>query len=265
MHFPDAKGGNALLSNPHETGEKMPAEGAEVFGSLVRKLERLTALTDGDRRAIASLPFTIVRGRASHYIVRERDRVTQCAILLTGYACRHKTTSEGGRQIVSFHLPGDILDLQHLLFPVADHNIQTITEASWAVVPVEALRRIAHGSIGLTEALWRDTLIDAAVFREWVLNVGRRDAKSRVAHMLCEFAMRRERAGLGTPERFELPMSQEQIADATGLTPVHVNRMLHALADDGVIARDKRRVDILDWKRMRRVADFDPMYLHDAA
>lgn len=243
----------------------MAAEGADVFGSVIRKLERLGTLTDADRRAIGSLPFTLTGGRASHYVVRERDRVTSCSILLSGYACRHKTTSEGGRQIVSFHLPGDILDLQHLLFATADHNVQTITEATWAVVPADALRAIARASTGITEALWRDTLIDAAVFREWVLNVGRRDAKSRVAHMLCEFATRREAAGLGSPERFELPMSQEQIADATGLTPVHVNRMLHALSDDGIIARDKRRVDILDWKRMRRVADFDPVYLHSVA
>lgn len=243
----------------------MSANGAEVFGSLIRKLERLTALTDGDRNAIASLPHTFGHSRASHYLVRERDRVIQCAILISGYACRHKTTSEGGRQIVSFHLPGDILDLQHILFPIADHNVQTITEATWACVPTEALRRVVQGSTTIMEALWRDTLIDGSVFREWVLNVGRRDARSRVAHMLCEFATRRENAGLGSPERFELPMSQEQIADATGLTPVHVNRMLHALSDDGIIARDKRKVDILDWKRMRRVADFDPMYLHGSA
>ena len=243
----------------------MPAQEADVFGSLIRKLERLTALTDADREAIGALPFTMMRGRASHYLVRERDKVTQCAILISGYACRHKTTSEGGRQIVSFHLPGDVLDLQHLLFPIADHNVQTITEATWACVPAEALRRIVQGSNTIMEALWRDTLIDGAVFREWVLNVGRRDAKSRVAHMLCEFATRRENAGMGSPERFELPMSQEQIADATGLTPVHVNRMLHALSDDGIIARDKRQVDILDWKRMRRVADFDPIYLHRSA
>ena len=231
----------------------MPANGADAFGSVIRKLERLGNLSDADREAITSLPFSLSRGRASQYIVRERDRVTTCAILLSGYACRHKTTSEGGRQIVSFHLAGDILDLQHLLFPIADHNVQTITEASWASVPVDALRQVARASTAINEALWRDTLIDASIFREWVLNVGRRDAKSRVAHML------------GSPERFELPMSQEQIADATGLTPVHVNRMLQALSSDGIIARDKRRVDILDWKRMRRLADFDPMYLHGVA
>jgi CRP-like cAMP-binding protein len=243
----------------------MVAEGADVFGSVIRKLDRLSPLDEADRVAVAGLPFTITRGRSSHYIVRERDRVSNCAILLSGYACRHKTTSDGGRQIVSFHLPGDILDLQHLLFPTADHNVQTITEASWALVPIEALRKVTRERPAIGEALWRDTLIDASVFREWVLNVGRRDAKSRVAHMLCEFALRREAAGLGSPERFELPMSQEQIADATGLTPVHVNRMLSALSADGIIARDKRHVDILDWKRMRRVADFDPVYLHSAA
>lgn len=243
----------------------MQADAAGVFGSVIRKLERLGSLTDADRAAIVSLPHTLARGRASHFLVRERERVSHCAILVTGYACRHKTTSDGGRQIVSFHLPGDILDLQHLLFATADHNVQTITEATWALVPLDALREVMRASSNIAEALWRDTLIDASIFREWVLNVGRRDAKSRVAHMLCEFAMRRETAGLGTPERFELPMSQEQIADATGLTPVHVNRMLHALSDDGIIARDKRRVDILDWKRMRRVADFDPMYLHAVA
>ena len=117
----------------------------------------------------------------------------------------------------------------------------------------------------INEALWRDSLIDASIFREWVLNVGRRDAKARIAHMLCEFASRRQAAGLGSPERFELPMTQEQIGDATGLTPVHVNRMLHALAADGVIVRDQREVEITDWPKMRRIADFDPAYLHAAA
>jgi hypothetical protein len=108
-------------------------------------------------------------------------------------------------------------------------------------------------------------LVDASVFREWVLNIGQRDAKSRVAHMLCEFAIRREAAGLGSPERFDLPMSQEQVGDATGLTSVHVNRMRRALGEDGVIDRNKRDVRITDWKRLRDIAGFDPMYLHNVA
>jgi CRP-like cAMP-binding protein len=186
-------------------------------------------------------------------------------MLVTGYACRHKVAANGGRQIVSFHLAGDILDLQHLLLAVADHNVQTITDATIAWIPKVALKRAADGSARIADALWRDTLIDASIFREWVLNVGRRDARSRTAHMLCEFAARREAAGLGSPEDFELPMTQEQIADATGLTAVHVNRMLRALEEDGAITRDRRRIRIVDWQRMRRIADFDPVYLHAAA
>ena len=162
-------------------------------------------------------------------------------------------------------MPGDILDLQHLLLTRADHSLQTITEATFLRVPAAALRQAARDHPNVAEALWRDTLIDASVFREWVLNVGRRDAKSRIAHMLCEFAVRREAAGLGSPERFELPMTQEQIADATGLTAVHVNRTLRALSESGIIARDKRNVEIIDWDRMREVADFNPVYLHAAA
>jgi CRP-like cAMP-binding protein len=166
---------------------------------------------------------------------------------------------------VSFHIPGDILDLQHLLLSRADHNVQAITEITFATVSAAELKRLAQERPAVSEALWRDTLVDASVFREWVLNVGRRDAKARIAHMLCEFAARRDAAGLGSPERFELPMTQEQIADATGLTSVHVNRMLHELARDGVVVRDKREVEITDWTRMCRIADFDSAYLHAAA
>jgi CRP-like cAMP-binding protein len=243
----------------------MTANDNDAFDRLIHKLERLAPLGQADRDAIRSLPFTIKQVPSHHYLVREGSSATDCCVLLSGYACRHKTTSGGGRQIVSFHIPGDILDLQHLLLTRADHNLQTITEAKFALVPAADLRRLAQEYPAIGDALWRDTLIDASIFREWVLNVGRRDAKSRIAHMLCEFAARREKAGLGAPEQFELPMTQEQIADATGLTPVHVSRMLHELVADEVIIRDKRKLEIRDWARMCRVADFDRAYLHEAA
>lgn len=236
-----------------------------VFCALLRKLNRLAKLDDGDRRAIASLPFKVGAAGPGTHLVREGDRVTECCLLLDGYAFRYKMAANGNRQIVSFHLPGDVLDLQHILLDRADHNVQTLTGATIGWVPVRALTAVIDERPTIARALWRDTLIDAAIFREWVLNVGRRDAKARIAHMLCEFAVRREAAGLGTPERFELPMSQEHIADATGLTAVHVNRMLMALARDGVIDRDKREVRIADWDRMRREAGFDVDYLHMAA
>lgn len=242
----------------------MEAKEREGLGPLIRKLGQIFELTSSDKDLLAALPFMLREAGANQYLVREGSPTSECCVLVTGYACRHKVAANGGRQILSFHLPGDILDLQHLLLETADHNVQTITPATVAWIPKSALKRAAHESRRINDALWRDTLIDASVFREWVLNVGRRDARSRTAHMLCEFAARREAAGLGSPEQFELPMTQEQIADAVGLTAVHVNRMLRVLEEDGAIVRERRHIRIVDWDVMRRIADFDRAYLHAA-
>jgi CRP-like cAMP-binding protein len=143
--------------------------------------------------------------------------------------------------------------------------VQTITAADVAWIPKANLRALARQRPAIAEAFWRDTLIDASIFREWVLNVGRRDAKSRVAHMLCEFVARCAAAGLGPAQRFVWPMTQEQIADATGLTAVHVNRMLKALSLDGAIERLPRGYGVRDWNRLKQIGDFDQTYLHAAA
>jgi CRP-like cAMP-binding protein len=243
----------------------MTAENSDALDWTIRKMERLAELDEGDRKALAALPFTIETVPARRTLIREGAEVSDCCVLVSGYACRHKTTASGVRQIVSFDVRGDILDVQHLLLEIADHNVQAITDVTVAWVPKAALRRIARERPKIGEALWRDTLIDASIFREWVLNVGRRDAKSRIAHMLCEFALRCRNAGLGAQGRLELPMTQEQIADATGLTPIHVNRMLRLLGEEGAIERAGRHVRIGDWKRLREIADFDPVYLHAAA
>jgi CRP-like cAMP-binding protein len=243
----------------------MTAIATDPLSLLTKKLDRLGNLDSRDREALAALPYRLENVRAGDYLVREGRDTSDCCLLVEGYACRHKLTHEGARQIVSFHLPGDVLDLQHLLFSRADHNVQTITPASVAWIPASELKLVSQEHPRIGEALWRDTLIDASIFREWVLNVGRRDAKSRIAHMLCEFAARSQVAGLGPPERFQLPMTQEHIADATGLTPVHVNRMLRELREEGVIERTGREFRILDWDAMRSVADFDATYLHAAA
>lgn len=243
----------------------MASNDDDPFQRLFAKLARLAPLDDDDRRAVAGLPFKVVTVGSGHYLVREGDKPEVCCLLLRGYACRHKATSAGDRQIVSFHMPGDLLDVQHILLTQADHNVQTIGEAVVALIPAAALKRVARERSALNEALWRDSLIDASIFREWVLNVGRRDARSRIAHMLCEFAVRRRAAGLGEPERFEMPMTQNEIADATGLTSVHVNRMLQSLKEEGVLERNRGLIVIHDWNRLRDIADFDPEYLHAAA
>lgn len=238
---------------------------ADIVAAVSRKLSLLSPLDPDDRAAIERLPFTVESVPQHRYLVREGEEATRCCLLVEGYACRHKTTSRGGRQIVSFHMRGDLLDLQQLLLPIADHSIQTITAATVAWVPADALRRLARERPALGDAMWRDTLIDASIFREWVLNVGRRDARSRLSHMLCEFAARGQAVGLGSPEGFELPMTQEDIGDATGLTSVHINRTLRALREEGVIEQDGRHLTVRNWPRLRQIAGFDAAYLHGAA
>ncbi|MET0239832.1 MAG: Crp/Fnr family transcriptional regulator, partial [Sphingobium sp.] len=131
-----------------------------------------------------------------------------------------------------------------------------------AMIPAQAIRDIAAAHSQVGQAMWYETLVDAAIFREWTLNVGRRDARARTAHMLCEFAIRLAVAGVGKHTDYELPMTQEQLGDALALTSVHVNRTLMALAQEGLIDRTKRSIRIVDFARLSRVGDFETGYLH---
>jgi CRP-like cAMP-binding protein len=234
----------------------------ESLERVVRRLETRAPLDAQDRAAIHALPLTKRTLEPAAYMVREGEAVESCIILLTGFAYRHKVTGDGQRQIMSVHMPGEFLDLQNSLLGLADHNVQALTRCEVAMVPVSALRALAEARPQVGRAMWIDTLIDAAIFREWIVNVGRRDSMSRLAHLLCEFALRLEAAGLARDRRYELPMTQEQLADCTGLTPVHVNRVLKEMGRLGLISRDKRSVEILEWDRLRHIGDFNTRYLH---
>jgi CRP-like cAMP-binding protein len=159
-------------------------------------------------------------------------------------------------------MKGDVVDLQNSLLRRSDHNVQALTNIEVALIPVQAVRDLAFNRPNIGKAMWYETLVDASIFREWTLNVGRRQARERTAHLLCEFAMRLDVAGLGTQAHYELPMTQEQLADALGLTSVHVNRTLKSLEAEGLIERTRRSVIIGDWKALAGVGDFDPNYLH---
>ena len=234
----------------------------ESIERIIRRLETRSPLEEDDREAIRALPFTYKTLDAASYMVREGEKPEICMILLTGFAFRHKVTGEGGRQILSVHMPGEFLDLQNSFLGVADHNVQALTRCDIASVPVAALQGIASQRPRIAKAMWIDTLIDAAIFREWIVNVGRRDSITRIAHLLCEFALRLRAAGLGEENRYSLPMTQEQIADCTGLTPVHVNRVLQELGRRELIDRQKRLVTIVDWDILRHIGDFSRRYLH---
>jgi CRP-like cAMP-binding protein len=163
---------------------------------------------------------------------------------------------------MSIHMKGDLVDLQNSLLGSADHNVQMITAGTLALIPVQAIREIAFNFPAIGMAMWYETLVEASIFREWILNVGRRDAFTAVAHLLCEFALRMEVAELGQSVSYELPFTQEQLADAVSLTSVHVNRTLMRLEEEGHIRRSKRTIQIDDWQKLAKVADFEPRYLH---
>jgi CRP-like cAMP-binding protein len=236
-----------------------------VLSAMVRRLERRVPLAREDREALLALPHHIRTVGPGAHLVRDGDAAEQCALLLSGFAYRYKITGDGGRQILSIHMPSEFVDLQNGLLERSDHSVQTLTECEIATIPAAALRDLAARRPAVAQALWIDTLIDSSIFREWIVNVGRRDSRARVAHLLCEFGVRLEASGNGDVGRYELPMTQEQLADAVGLTSVHVNRVLRQLAEEGLIARDRRSITINDWDRLRATGDFNERYLHHDA
>jgi CRP-like cAMP-binding protein len=237
-------------------------ESSHMLSRMLQKFESRAPLDEADRAALLGLPYRQLTVEPATYIVREGEQLSRSCLLLSGFAYRHKVTVEGARQIVSVHIPGDFIDLEGALLNIADHNVQALTRCELACIPRAAIRQLMLDHSRVALAMWVDTLIDGSIFREWVANIGRRDARARISHLLCEFARRLEQAGLAEEHRYELPMTQEQLADATGLTPVHVNRTLQALARDGLIERCKRSVVIPGWEALRRVAGFSELYLH---
>lgn len=240
----------------------MPLSSKLNLALALRKLEQRAALSQNDHDAFHNLPFLIKTLNPNSYIIREQDLTEKCCILLSGFAFRSKIVGNGGRQILSVNIPGDILDLQHTFLGVADHSIQTLTTCDVAYVKAESVRDLAFTFPAIGRAMWLETLVEGSIFREWIANIGRRGARARVAHLLCEIAVRLRSAGFMTGNRYELPMTQEQIGDATGLTTVHVNRTLRGLSAEGLITRDKRAVQIEDWKALSAAGDFNAAYLH---
>ena len=229
---------------------------------MLRKLRLWRALDEADGEAVLALPHVARTIKAGQVLVWEGDRPQSCCLMLDGFTFRHKIAARGARQILSVHMRGDMVDLHNSMLRVADHNIQMLTDGEVAMIPIEAIVEIASVRPNVGAALWYETLVDGSIFREWIVNVGRRDARTRIAHLLCELALRQEQAGLADRLVYQMPMTQEQLADATGLTAVHVNRMLMTLRADGLISRTNRHVTITDWASLAGAGDFSAQYLH---
>jgi CRP-like cAMP-binding protein len=169
---------------------------------------------------------------------------------------------EGKRQIFSFHIPGDIPDLQSLFIQTMDHTLGAVVRSSVVLIRHEVVRNLLANRIELAAILWRDTLIDASVFREWMMGIGRRTSHARIAHLFCEIVTRMHAVGLANSRECSLPITHLDVADALGLTDVHVCRILKDLREDGLVEFRRGVVNVLNWEGLQEAGEFDSAYLH---
>lgn len=240
----------------------MPPVSDHPLHLLVRRLESVATLTGETRLALERLPVTIRHLPSRHDIVQMGDRPSQSCLILAGWACRYMLLDQGKRQILSFHMPGDVPDLMSLHLGVMDHGLSTLGPATVAFIQHKNIRELNDQFPSLAAVLWRETLVDAATFREWMVSIGRRSALERIAHLFCELYLRQKALGLTRECYCSLPFTQTDLADAVGLTNVHVNRVIKDLRTRGLVSLRGGELAVHDWAALVRIAEFDPTYLH---
>ncbi|RZL73350.1 MAG: Crp/Fnr family transcriptional regulator [Sphingomonas sp.] len=199
---------------------------------------------------------------ARKQIVRAGDLIEASTLLLEGFVCRYMDDRAGQRQLVAVHVPGDFIDLHAFPMKRLDHDIATLGPVKVACFEHRTLQTITERYPHLTQKLWFSTLLDAAMHREWIFRLGRLGAEGRVAHLFCELNARLEMVGMAAEGRYMLPMTQPDLAEASGLTGVHVNRVLRALREKNLLTFKAGEVNILDRKALAAVAEFEPQYLY---
>jgi len=230
---------------------------------LLQKLELLIGpLDQAARGALFSLPMRHREFAAGTDLVRQGERPTESCFITDGWACRYKIVCGDNRQILSVHFTGDLPDLQGLHLSVLDHGISALTRVRASFIPHRPLLELMHAHNAIADALTRHMLIDGSIFREWLANIGRRPAYERIAHLFCELFTRMRHNGLTEEHSFRLPMTQNELADATSLSTVHVNRVLQRLRRNGLIVSQGSTHAISDWEGLKRAGDFDDAYLH---
>ena len=235
-----------------------PRSAMQLF---VDRLRQRSSLSDEEADALLGLRGSTSVARANVDIVSPGETTTHACLVLDGLAGRFGVVLDGRRQITALHVSGDMCDLHSLVAPRAGWALQALSPTAILRIPHAQLLDLARAFPNIAEAFWRDCSVDASVLSQWVVNVGRRDARSRLAHLLCEMAVRLENAGLGTREAFRLQATQFQLGDTLGLTPVHVNRTVRALRDMGLVTIRGHEVRIHDWDALVDLGDFEEGYL----
>jgi CRP-like cAMP-binding protein len=230
---------------------------------LGAKFERSLALSDAERSAINAVSVTLENRRAGEGLVRTGDRPSRSFLILSGLLASSKAAMASGEvQITCFHLPGDMPDLHGLHLTTLDSDIRALTDCQLAFMAHRDLRRLCDQHPRLAALLWRTTLVDAAIYREWVVNVGQRPAINRIAHVFCELMIRMEVAGLAQDRSCHLGLTQQHLSEATGLSSVHLNRTLQELRARGLISFGQGTLTIHDWAALVELGDFRADFLH---
>jgi CRP-like cAMP-binding protein len=219
------------------------------------------SLGEIDRRALQALSVRQRKLVSRHDIVSDAAQSKEVHLLTAGFAYRYKELRNGSRQIMGFLVPGDLCDLGTWLLGRIDHGISALGNCEVAVIPHRRLFDLVEKDARLTLGVWRETMIDAAICREWVTNLGRRPAYARLAHLFCEIWYRLHAVGLTLDHAYDFPVTQSELGDALGLSIVHVNRTLRDMRTTGLISPQSTRIKLLDWPRLKEAAEFDPTYL----
>lgn len=228
---------------------------------LTRKLENFGRLIDEDRAFLDEVVKTVRRVPARTDLISEGDAPSDVHLILQGFACRNKITPDGDRQIVAYMVPGDFCDLHVAVLGQMDHSISTLSDCEVVDIPLRVVETMT-AKPRLVRALWWATLVDEGTLREWLVNLGTREARQKVAHVFCELLFRLRSVGLAPGNEYRLPITQRDLADTVGLSNVHLNRAVQSLRADGLIEFENKLLTIRDFKRLAEISHFNPNYLH---
>lgn len=226
------------------------------------KIRARDPISSEEEAAIRSSVREVIEVPADRVVVREQQPIDVCTILLSGIAARRKDMRNGRRQFTELHVPGDFTDLHSFTLKYLDHDIVALSHCSFAVVPHEQLAQIMKHHPHLAWVYWFGTNLDAAIHREWELSLGSRSAIARMAHLFCELCIRLDIVGLVSDGSYDLPLSQQELGEMLGITPVHANRTLQQLRKLGSVEFTNGIVTIKNLDALKHTAEFNPAYLY---
>ncbi|XKH61152.1 Crp/Fnr family transcriptional regulator [Halomonas sediminis] len=233
-----------------------------MIDPLINKLSYYMTLSEEEKQVLAKVGTRSTFVEKGEVIINEGERPDYVYLIEKGWGCRYKLLENGDNHIMAYLIPGDLCNVHIAILEEMDHSIRALTPVTLRKFPANDIRHIMENHYRLARALFWSNLVDEAVLREWLVNMGTRSAESRVAHVFCEMLIRSRIAGFAENDSFEFPLTQAELGETMGLTSVHTNRVLQKLRQEGLVSLEKKRLTILDWERLKTFSQFDPIYLH---